>query len=84
MRARMLLVEINNQPILHRKFAYNTIICSYKYHDLGLEDFAIAATMIACIYYKEHLDCNWNIIQDYIYGPLLGQMTINRKYYWSA
>lgn len=84
MRARMMLYETNSQPIPYRKFAYQTIICSYRYHDLAQDDFAIATTMIACVYYKEHLNCNWHIIQDYIYGPLLGQITFNRKYYQSA
>merc|ERR1711976_895863 len=40
--------------------------------------------MIACVYYKKHLNCGWHVIQDYIFGPLLGQITFNRGYYLSA
>lgn len=60
LRAKILLYEIANQPIPFRLFAYKTIIASYKYIEINMKDYSVAASLIANVFYGQLKDKGWS------------------------
>lgn len=81
MRARLLLYE---NPPQYRKFSYRTMIASFRYSEIKLEDYALAAALIGNGYYKIHAESNWPNILDFVYGPMLGKLSYGKKRWLTA
>lgn len=81
LRARLLLFE---KPPQFRKYSYRTIVASYRYTELRLDDYALSAALLARGYYESHLDGNWGMVIDFVYGPLLGKLSYSKKRFQTA
>jgi hypothetical protein len=76
LRGRLLLYE---NPPQFRNFSYRTVKAAHRYGELKLDDYGLAAGLIANQYHRNFTDSNWTSIVEWMSVHLLGKLSYSAQ-----